>query len=217
MNNDNYIIYKAQNIVNNMIYIGATKYGLEARIADHIQKANIESGYQFQKAIGTYGPEAFVWEQLDTATTIDELAKKEINYILDYNSFYTGYNSDKGGGFKKSVYKYNLDGSLNSTYPDLNSAAISIKSTKQAVSRACWNVNHTLGGYFWTYEYHESFIPKSDVRKKPVTQYKLNGDIVSNFTSASEAARKTGVSKTCITRCCREEREQTGGFLWKYT
>ncbi|MBA4155817.1 NUMOD1 domain-containing DNA-binding protein [Flavobacterium sp.] len=211
------IIYKVTNILNNECYVGATTKTLEERKIDHLQKSEKNVGSYFQEAIGTYGPEAFLWEQIDTASTIDELAQKEIQYINQYNSFEEGYNSDKGGGFKKTIYKYNLNGSLNSTYESLTDAGKSVNVRKQDISRACWSINHTLGGYLWSYEYIEPFIPKMDNRKKEVLQYSLNGNLLAKYVSASEASRKTGVSKTCITRCCRGEREHSRGFIWEYS
>jgi len=32
-----------------------------------------------------------------------------------------------------------------------------------------------------------------------------------------EVSRKTGASKTCISKCCWGERENNGEFLWKYS
>lgn len=210
------LIYKAENTLTGEVYIGATTKSLEERKQDHIQKANKKVGGYFQEAIGTYGPEAFNWEEIDTASTNDELAAKEIKYILENNAVEDGYNSDHGGGIKKSVYQYNLDGTLNATFEDLTSAGSCINVRKQDISRTCWNVNHSLRGYLWSYEYKEPFIVESDNRKKQVVQYNLEGEELARFVSASEASRKTGISKTCITRCCRGERVQTGGFLWEY-
>lgn len=210
------VIYKAVNTINDMVYIGATTRNLEDRIADHTQKANDHSGHFFQEAIGTYGPEAFTWEQIDTASSTDELAAKEIKYILAYNSNHTGYNSDKGGGFKKTVYQYNLDGILSNSYPDLASAASAINANKKSISKACWSVNQTFGGFFWSYEYHESFISKHDNRKKTVMQFDLDGNFLARFNSASEASKTTGILKDCITKCCRGERRSSGGYVWTY-
>lgn len=210
------IIYKAVNVFTNEVYVGATTDSLEQRKRDHIQKANNNIGYRFQEAIGTYGPEAFLWEQIDTASSTDELAQKEIKYIEEFDSLDNGYNSDKGGGFKKTVYKYNLDGMLNSTFESLIEAGASISVRKQDICRACWSVNHTLGGFLWSYNYVEPFIPEADSREKEVLQYNLNGNLLARYVSASEASRKTGISKTCITRCCRGERKKSGGFVWEY-
>lgn len=211
------IIYKAVNILNDKVYIGVTTRTLEERVVDHLQKANTNSGHYFQKAIGTYGPEAFTWEQIDTASNTDELAAKEIYYILNYKSFENGYNSDKGGGFKKTVYQYNLDGSFVTSFEDLTSAANAINATKKAVSKACWTVSHTLGGFLWSYDHKEPFKPQSDQRRKGVLQFDLDGKLTDRFASVADANRKTGISKTCIARCCREERKHSGGFLWKYS
>ncbi|WP_238567343.1 NUMOD1 domain-containing DNA-binding protein [Flavobacterium sp. 83] len=211
------IIYKVTNQKTNQVYIGATTRSIEERKIDHEKKSQKKSGFYFHEAIATHGADAFKWEQIDTASSNDELASKEIRYILENNSLESGYNSDRGGGLKKTVYKYNLDGSLNSTFEDLTSAGKSINVRKQAISRACWNVNQTLGGYLWSYEYKEPFIPDPDNRKKQVIQYSLDGKVLACYESASEASRKTGISKTCITRCCRGESEQSRGFLWRYS
>ena len=216
-NCNNYLIYKVVNTVTNEIYIGATTRNIDERKQDHIQKATKKVGSYFQEAIGTYGSDAFSWEQIDTASNNDELASKEIKYISEYDSFGNGLNSDKGGGIKKTIYQYNLDGSLNDTFEDLTSASNTIGVRKQDISRACWNINNSLGGFIWSYDYKEPFIPQPDSRKKEVVQYSLGGNKLAQYVSASEASRKTGISKTCITRCCRGERAQSGGFLWRYS
>lgn len=214
---ENIIIYKATNIFTQEVYIGATTKSIKDRKIDHLQKANKKVGSYFQEAIGTYGPDAFKFEQIDTASSNDELASKEIRYISEYSALGNIYNCDKGGGIKKTVYKYNLDGSLNATFENLTLASKTIGVRKQDISRACWNVNQSLGGYLWSYENTESFVPEHDNRKKEVIQSFLDGILITQFISVAEASRKTGVSKTCISRCCRGERKNSGGFLWKYS
>lgn len=214
--NNSYIVYRAQNTFTGETYIGATTKTLAGRIEDHIQKANKKVGSYFQEAIGTYGPDAFKFEQIDTASSNNELASKEIMYISEYSALGNIYNCDKGGGIKKTVYKYNLDGSLNATFENLTLASETIGVRKQDISRACWNVNQTLGGFLWSYENTEVFVPELDNRKKEVIQSFLDGGLIFQYISVAEASRKSGVSKTCISRCCRGEREQSGGFTWKY-
>lgn len=217
MENKAGIIYKVINNETNEVYIGATTQSIQNRKKDHIQKSNTGTNRKFYNAISTYGHDSFNWVQIDSATTIDELAKKEIKYILENDSLKNGYNSDKGGGIKKTVYKYNLNGTLNTTFEDLTSAAQTINVHKKDISRACWSVNHTLGGFLWSYKLKEPFVTELDIRKKQVIQYSLKGEELARYVSASEAFRKTGISKTCITRCCRGERENSGGFIWKYS
>jgi len=211
----NYIIYKAQNTITGESYIGATTKSIVERKTDHIQKSNKKVGTYFQEAISTFGIDNFRWIQIDTASNNDELASKEIKYILEYDSLENGYNGDSGGGFKKTVYQYNLDGSLNTTFEDLTTAGNSIDVRKQDICRA-WNVNNTLGGFLWSYEFKEKFIPESDNRKKEVIQFSLDGNVLARYISVAEASKISGLSKTCISRCCRGEREQSGGFIWSY-
>ncbi|SHM90341.1 NUMOD1 domain-containing DNA-binding protein [Flavobacterium xinjiangense] len=216
MQKKKHLVYKVTNQETGEAYIGVTTRSMDERKADHIQKANKGTGGYFQAAIATYGPDAFSWKEIDTASSNDELASKEIRYISEYDALESGYNSDRGGSIKKSVYQYNLDGSLNATFEDLTTAGKSINVRKQAISRACWSVNQTLGGYLWSYDYKEPFIVEPDNRKKQVTQFTLNGEILARYNSVAEASRITGLSKTCISRCCRGERRSSSGFLWKY-
>ncbi len=214
---NNYIIYKAVNFQSSEVYIGSTSKSVEVRKADHIQKSNKGIGSYFQEAIGTYGPEAFTWEQIDTANDVNEMAAKEKRYILEYTSNINGYNSDCGGGVQKNVYQYSTDGGhLIGTYDSLENAANAVNSSRKSISNACLGYNKTCMGFFWSYDCTEPFFPGKDSRKKGVSQFNLEGNLLANYVSVSEASRITGISKTCISRCCRGEREKTSGFLWKY-
>jgi hypothetical protein len=209
------IIYKAENTLTGEVYIGATTKSLEERKKDHIQKSNKKVGSYFQEAIGTHGPEAFTWEQLDTASNPNELAEKETKYIYEFKAQEEGYNSDSGGGFQKLVCQYDENGNLIETYNSLAEIKETLGIDKQRISNACLN-STMYNGSFWSYRQLEKITPKTDLRVKAVNQYSLNQEYITNFNSAAEASRKTGISKTCITRCCRSERKQSGGFLWEY-
>ena len=37
------------------------------------------------------------------------------------------------------------------------------------------------------------------------------------YTSAHEASRQTGISRRCISYCCRGQQKTTGGYRWKFT
>lgn len=212
-----YIIYKAENKENGYVYVGATTNTIHQRKLDHLERSNRGEENKFHEAISTWGADAFTWEQVDTANSIDELAKKEKHYILEYNSKEEGYNADSGGGFKKTVYQYNLnDGSLVSKYDSLQTAGNVISVTKKDISRACLSVNKTCGGFYWSYEYIEPFKPDKDQRKKKVIYYNLMEDKVQEFSSVAEASRKTGVSKSCIARFCRGDRKPPSEYYWSY-
>jgi len=213
----NYVIYKAENKENGYVYIGASTKSIKERKHDHINRSNKDYANSFQEAIKTHGESAFSWEQVDTANSVNELAQKEKEYILSYNSKEDGYNEDSGGGFKKSVYKYTLGGSLLDTFDDLTSAGESIDTTKQHISRACLSVNKTYGEFYWSYEYKEPFVPDNDTRKKEVIQYSLDGDEIAKYISVAEASKKSNLSKSTISRVCRGERKHGGGYHWCYS
>lgn len=211
------IIYSAKNEVTGEFYIGVTTRGLAKRKAEHLKDMERNSPYRFHQAIATYGPETFSWNQIDTADDVNELAIKEKHYIVKNNSKDNGYNGDSGGGFKKSVYKYDIkNGRLISKYNCLDEAADSISTTKQHISRACLNVNQTYRGYYWSYNYKEPFVPGKDKRFKKVVQLDFNLNRIASYNSIAEASRQTGFSKSCIAKVCRGERDQTHGYIFEF-
>ena len=215
--NNNYIIYKAENISNGAVYIGATTKSLDARQKDHIERANRGDSGRFQKAIATFGAEAFSWNQIDTGASIDQLAKKEKEYILQYDSKENGYNVDSGGGVRKTVYQYDaITGTLVDKHPNLSVAGAVVGLTKQGLSNVCLSVNKVCKGFYWTYDYIDTFLPLKDLRRKKVQQYTIEGEFINEFNSVSEASKQTGYNKTSIAKVCRRERKSSGGYHWKY-
>lgn len=211
----NYTIYKAQNIITDEVYIGVTSIGIERRKKDHIRKSQKGNFHPFQNAIATYGVEAFIWEEIDTATSSNELANKEKEYILKYDSKTNGYNSDRGGGIKKTIYQYSIkDGGLIGSFESLEYAAKAVNVDKKTISKAALGVINTAGGYYWSY----SSFPKQskDQRIKRVVQ--LSHDIlkIDEFESIAQASLKTGVNKTSIAKVCRGERKMAGGYRWSF-
>lgn len=213
----NYIIYKAQNLFTNEVYIGATTTSLHQRRLDHTERATRQEQGKFYEAIGTYGPEAFSWEQIDSATTMDELAQKEKYFIIEYYAQQNGYNSDSGGGFKKTVYQYDVDtGEIINTFETLKDAGNAVNASRKSINNVCLGVNKTCKGFYWSYDKDESFEGHTDHRKKMVCQLDLNSVLINTYESVAQASMQSGISKTCISRVCRGEREQSGGFIWKY-
>jgi len=211
------IIYKVTHKVSGRVYVGATQGDLETRKKDHSQKGAKFIGHQFQAAVGTYGPEAFCWEQIDTANSIEELAKKEKQYIFIYDSKDNGYNSDSGGGFKKPVYQYSaIDGSLLEQFDCLESAANKVNGFGKSISAACLGEVKSYKGFHWSYSLTVPFVLSDDLRRKRVGQYDINGELLNTYISISEASISTHVGKSCIAKCCRGERKSAGGFFWEF-
>ena len=94
------IIYKITNKLNNKVYIGQTVRDLKTRFDEHMRDQT--SNDYFHAAVRKYGKDAFIVEEIDRASSLEELNEKEIYWIRYYNSCVEfenccGYNSLKGG------------------------------------------------------------------------------------------------------------------------
>lgn len=93
------IIYKITNKINGKVYIGQTIRPLEKRIKQHKKSAGCGALFA---AIQKYGFENFSIEQIDSASSIEELNAKEAEWIEKSNSLSpNGYNLSTGGKNKK--------------------------------------------------------------------------------------------------------------------
>lgn len=205
------IVYKATNINNNKVYIGITTKTLEHRMKIHKKDSKRKDTY-FYKAIRKYGWDAFVWEVIDTANSIDELHEKEIYYISQYESFNNkekGYNTTSGGG---SLYKITDEerkarserakGENNPMY-GVPSPMLGKKFTeehKAKISKALTGKKHpsTTGG------------------KNPAARIVINLNTNEVFDTMKEAALKCKVSVDSIRQVCKKQKESVKGIRWEY-
>ncbi len=98
------IIYKITNTINSKIYIGQTVQKLIDRWSDHCRpySGRHVNRSAIASAIRKYGKENFVIEQIDSASTFEELNLKEETYIKALNCLSpNGYNLLLGGNNKQ--------------------------------------------------------------------------------------------------------------------
>lgn len=93
------IIYKITCSANGKVYIGQTTETIEQRLERHFKMAYAEEKpkIKFQRAIKKYGKENFIIEEIDRASSKEELDEKEKSWIAKYNSIKSGYNTASGG------------------------------------------------------------------------------------------------------------------------
>jgi len=96
-------IYKITNKVNNMSYIGQTRYTLEFRWKQHQHK---KDNTYFHNAIHKYGVENFTIELLEECE-VKDLDCREIFYIAKFNTFENGYNLTIGGDGRRKIISDN--------------------------------------------------------------------------------------------------------------
>ncbi len=95
-------IYKITNLINGKVYIGQTRNSVHRRWQSHCSdKSSVYKGRPTQPiklAIQKYGKENFRIEQIDLASNLVELNKKETTWIQNLNSMSpNGYNMRPGG------------------------------------------------------------------------------------------------------------------------
>ena len=88
------IIYKTTNLLNGKFYIGK----------DEKNNPNyLGSGIHLKRAIHKYGKDNFIKEEIDSASTRNELNEKEIFWIESLSATTLGYNIAQGGTGGKTI------------------------------------------------------------------------------------------------------------------
>lgn len=91
------IIYLITNNINGKQYVGQTTRALEKRWQEHTCRG-ITAKSAVKSAIKKYGKENFTIQQIDSASNLEELNKKEIDWINKLDTLNLGYNLHLGGG-----------------------------------------------------------------------------------------------------------------------
>ena len=95
------IIYCWYCIPTDKYYVGQTIHP-EARFKRHIDYAiNKKDNNKFHNALRKYGLDNFVYCVLEENVLIDNLDMREIYWIEEFDSFYSGYNLTLGGDGSK--------------------------------------------------------------------------------------------------------------------
>ena len=183
------LIYKITNKINGKVYIGQTTKTLRRRWTKHCIAAKTDN-IPFHRALIKYGFENFTVEQIDVASSIEELNKKEVYWIKHYNSMMpNGYNVCEGGG-GVSGFKFRPE-----TIEKLKESHIGKKQTaetKKKISDSAKGLKH------WG------------------TKKLLCVETGEVFEYISLASEKYGISKSNIVQVCKGKRQTAGGLHWKY-
>ena len=95
-------IYKWTHIESGRCYIGQSIQAPNQRRLEHIcDSRHTPKTYHFHNALRKYGVNAFAWEVIATAESIEELNELEEKYVDLYDSINNGYNVRQPGNNKK--------------------------------------------------------------------------------------------------------------------
>lgn len=196
MNKKLYIFYMHINKINNKRYIGSTTQTLKSRWKNG-------KGYKFNKEfnddINKYGVESFEHiELLKTYCTVEEAAKIEKNFIIQYKPEY----NKKVSGIK--------DISPNAT-----------KAMQKFMEKNPeWCKNKVKDCLKWQKDNPEKFKENNKkFQEKGTEAVKRKVQCIETqkiYNSIAEAVLDTGCLQSKITECCRGTRNTTHNLHWRY-
>lgn len=187
----NGIVYKITNRINGKSYIGVTCKSIEERFEAHYSKA-IKERSAIQKALHKYGKLNFSIEQIDTATSMQELFEKEIFWIKTHDTFNIGYNLTVGGGGIPNMPQEIRD-------------KISISKTGKSIAK--------LKGRKVSESTKDKISKKLNGKKIKLTNIDTNEVIILNRVND---AKEFGISPGNVVECCKGKRTHTKRYICEY-
>lgn len=177
-------------------------------------------------AIAKYGKENFEFTILEECAE-EQLDEREVYWIKQYNSYFDGYNETSGGNrpthtiCNRPIEAYDLEGNYIKEYPSITAAARELGCEVSLISAVIQGRRPTAKNCQFKAKDDNKIITKF-IKKKPgpsgkqVAQMDLNNNLITIFSSASEAARQTGLHSQNISGVCRGIKKTCGGYKWKY-
>lgn len=203
------IIYLITNNINGKQYVGQTTRALEKRWQEHICQGRTARS-AVKSAINKYGKENFTIEQIDSAASLEELNKKEVNWISKLGTLDSGYNLHPGGNstqiteetrekLSKVARGRKLSNETISKIVKANKGSKrSIKSKEKMSIAAKKDVNRV------------SHLNNISPRKKIIDN---NGNI---YSSISQASKLLNVSRGSIYKVLNREWKQVNNMTFSY-
>lgn len=217
-------VYKALCRCTNKCYIGITITSLRNRKGQHIRSSfnpnRHDYNLHFHRAIRKYGKDEFEWEVIEKIESDDkkalmaDLKLLEIKYVEEYDSYYNGYNSTKGGDtitiLEKRVKVFEENGTYIRIFDSRRDVAKFYNISEDCVGSVCnrrQNFSYIDGKrYIFRNEdddYTEEDIVKVKAQKgNPYCRVQAfilkTGEILGNFETIQEGAKYFNVKPSTI-------------------
>ena len=115
----------------------------------------------------------------------------------------------------KPVSQYTLDGDLVKEWVSAKVASEHTPANRSYITQVCKGNRKSAGGFLWAYR--DDPVPiLSKAYYRAVQQLSLDGELLCEFRSLTEAQNATGVELHNISECCRGNSKTAGGFRWLY-
>ena len=227
------IIYGIENLVNDKLYVGQTRNELNKRVNEHkcLLRNNGHSNLYLQNSWNKYGENKFRFFILeDGFTCLEDLSEAEKFWIdvLSLTDSDQGYNLTYGGENNYTLPKEVKDkisnnhskywlGVTGKDHPSFNIKRS--KEFKEKLRRA------NLGKVLSTNTRKKiSNSLKNNINVKisrekqckQVLQFDLDGNLIKEWRSISDISNKLNISRSCISRVCKGERNTSKGFKWRF-
>lgn len=125
--------------------------------------------------------------------------------------------------FTRKVDMYNLNGDFIKMFDSPTSAAKFCNASTSNICSVCNGKSFKCKGYI--FKYHEHKLTENDIYnankkynsklKKKVKQMTLDGNLIREYESISEAAKAIGKGREGIRDCCNGKQSTAYGFKWK--
>lgn len=204
-------IYKITNLITNKVYIGETNRTISIRWKQHKSRAKDPAYTEYlYLSMRKHGIENFIIEEIEQCLP-EERFNRETFYILQYNSL--------------APNGYNLVLSQNGPTPEMMNIALSYWNDGLSIigisNKLHMNVK-TISVYLKTLGITQEEIFARRVKNigmyssKEVNQYNLQGELINEWPSASEAAKKLSLNVASITKSCTGNLLTYNDCIWQY-
>ncbi len=180
-----FIIYVIKNIITNKFYVGSTSQDLYSiRKSNHFNtlKRNKHHSFKLQNSYNKYGKENFEMFIIDTVIgTLDDRCLLETDCIAKYNSYKKGYNCTNNATGSGKTHSIQTKKQMSNRMKEEFRLGIRKPPNPKGEKR-----DEKLMNY------------KNNLKKIPILQYDLEGQLIKEYKSASDAFKETGYSRTQI-------------------
>lgn len=119
---------------------------------------------------------------------------------------------------QKKVHQYSLDGEYIKEYISVREAGRQTNINHGNISKVCNNIWNHAGGYIFSYNKKDKIytIKNPNASKKVVLEIDDKNNTLKEYTSISEAAKKTGIDPGNISRVCNGKLKSAKKRIFKF-